>query len=230
MNLKKSILCVVLGFTVVFPSSAYAADQQVIQLHGGYNYVEQYQENWCWAATGLNAFVAIDEEVPSNKSDRAFLLELVKDFVDNSDIYFPVSGNSDYVRYDIRAGLTATAEIATKLLRENGYRRLRYEVSTDNKGRETTRDFDYIMSDLEYGCPVAIWLEPTPRSTNNYHHIVLIIGADSTWNNPDDYDVKIFDSQGGKYKWVKFDDLCQGDAESLNYKKYTGTCEYQGRF
>mgnify|MGYP006922482901 CR=1 FL=1 len=52
--------------------------------------------NWCWAATGLNIFVAIDETIPSSKTNKAFLLELVKDVVDNSEHLKPTSGSTDY--------------------------------------------------------------------------------------------------------------------------------------
>ena len=76
MKIKNIIIPLMLALTMAFPSAAYAASGQVIQLHGGYNYTQQYMTNWCWAATGLNIFVAIDETIPSSKTNKAFLLEL----------------------------------------------------------------------------------------------------------------------------------------------------------
>ncbi len=61
-------------------------------------------------------------------------------------------------------------------------------------------------------------------------HIVLINGADSTWDDPDDYDVRIFDSDRDSNIWIPYNDLVNGTSAKLNYKYYDGTCEYQGGF
>lgn len=229
MKIKNIVIPLMLVLTMLFPSAAYAETQKVIQLHGGYNYTEQYMTNWCWAATGLNIFVAIDETIPSSKTDKAFLLELVKDVVRNSDYLSPEAGSTDYERYDISAGLTETAEIASDLLYDNGYRDVCYEVSTTTKGGPIVRTFTHIMNDLEDGFPTAIWLDPTKESSNRYSHIVLITGADSTWDDRDDYDVRLFDSEGGVHKWITYNDLVAGTSKVTNYKCYTGTCEYYDR-
>ena len=227
MKIKNIIIPLMLALTMAFPSAAYAASGQVIQLHGGYNYTQQYMTNWCWAATGLNIFVAIDETIPSSKTNKAFLLELVKDVVDNSEHLKPTSGSTEYERYDIAAGLAGTAEIATDLLKSNGYRNIYYTHDTGDGA--DVRPFDYIMDDLKVGYPVAIWLYPTSASSNKYSHIVLIIGADSTWNDEDDYDVKIYDSDKDEYVWVTYADLVAGTSKLTNYKRYEATCEYQVR-
>jgi len=216
-------------FGFVIPNVVFAATKQIVCLNSRDGYVEQYQSNWCWAATGLNAFIAIYRYKPYSKSDRAFLLDLVKDVARTNRLQ-TVLGNNDYERYDIQAGLWATADIASDLLYNNGYRRLYYEVSKAANGGLVVRSFNYIMNDLEYGCPVAVWLSPIAASSNRYNHIVLINGADSMWNNVEDYDVRMFDSERGSNIWVPYIDLKQGTSGRLNFKKYDGTCEYAGRF
>lgn len=229
MKFKKVIVPLFLAACMSFTTIAFAQNGELHMLYSGDNYVKQYMDNWCWAATGVNLFVAIDHTVPSSKSDKEFLLEVVRDVIDNSSQYSPKSGSDNYERYDVSAGLTQSAEIATKLLHDNGYEDLEYRVSTKD-GYKVIRSLDHIMADLKDGCASGIMLEPTAASSNGYYHDVIINGADTTWDDPDDYDVRIFDSSKNSNTWVPYNDLRKGTSFKLNFKKYTGHCEYYGNF
>ncbi len=88
---------------VAFPVVANAMPRKLVTLDGGKNYVMQHMSNWCWVAAGVNIFVAIDKDVPTNKSEEDFLLDMAKYAVDNSDRIepFPDSpGASDLGRYN----------------------------------------------------------------------------------------------------------------------------------
>lgn len=214
---------------MIFPTSAYASGS-IIQILGDYEYVERYMDEWCWVATGLNLFTGVNDGYPSKEDidDYAdFQLELVKEVVRNSDGGLrPGSGQDDFEKYNISAGLSYTEEVVNTLLDEYGYDDVSYSVVQPKlRSQGVVRSFDRIMTDIEDGYPLAIWLYPTDKSSNSYHHIVMICGVDSTWDDESDYDVLIYDSDKGSLKWVNYEDLVNGNAKQLNYKQYDGTCE-----
>ena len=55
-------------------------------------------------------------------------------------------------------------------------------------------------------------------------HIVLLNGADSDWDDPIDYDVRVFEPNRGSNIWVIYDQLIDGSYSKLKYRRYEGTC------
>lgn len=229
MRIKKVVIPLMLIMTMAFPVVANAMPRKLVTLDGGKNYVMQHMCNWCWVAAGVNIFVAIDKDVPTNKSEEDFLLDMAKYAVDNSDRIepFPDSpGASDLGRYNVEAGLTETAVIANKLFRENRYPQLYYKVIKTKQGKAVVKDFEWLLDDLIRGCSNAIWLSPTANTPDEFdsNHIVLLNGADSDWDDPIDYDVRVFEPNRGSNIWVIYDQLIDGSYSKLKYRRYEGTC------
>ena len=48
--------------------------------------------------------------------------------------------------------------------------------------------------------------------------------ADSDWDDPIDYDVRVFEPNRGSNIWVIYDQLIDGSYSKLKYRRYEGTC------
>ncbi|MDD3140198.1 MAG: hypothetical protein PHX08_14650 [Lachnospiraceae bacterium] len=227
MKRQKKLITVACILSMALSTSCFASTGEVVCVNGGHNYIDQYKLNWCWAATGVNIFVGLENYIPTEPEAREekfdFLEDLVEDHVDSVEWLSPENGS-----YDVPSGLEDSIMIANDLIKNySDYDNLYYKYY-----QQRTFSFKRIMSDLEDGAPTAIQLWPTGKTGSKYKylHCVLVNGADSMFSDSDDYEVRYYDSAACTNKWVNYKGLKSGSIDAIHNKKYVDSAIYAGDF